>query len=278
MTASDVVAEGAATPSDGSYFPTARGLQSLEYLLMVARAHLLVRSRVVKTSWECKFSRIVGMSCRKNATIEDSRLPGGTVLGKVVGYEMAGVGDSGEFLGKITINSAIGYGGALVTAVGTPDYVAIGYVQPGYQHYSGMLVAATTNDMSFAPLAYVDVGIQLPISADQILVRHEWHDAGQAAAAQAAFTASMQASRQLGSFVETGNIEGMSGPSPELIAYAAARANLTAGINQAIRDTPAWLEIELKPVQNISTNVEYDAETSPLVIPMQIDLSAASTP
>jgi hypothetical protein len=276
MQASDVVAEGAATPSDGVYFPTVRGLQSLQYLLMVARAHLLVRSRVVKVSWNCRFSRVVGMSCRKNASIEDSRLPGGAVLGKVVAYEMTGIGDSGEFLGNVTINSAIGHGNSIVLADGTPDYVNVGYLQPGYQHYSGTLVAATTNDMSFAPLAYVDAGIQLPISKDQILVRHEWNDAGQAAAAQAAMTSAIQSTRQLGLF--TGENESLSGPSPELIAYAAAQANMFSGVDQAIRDTPAWLEIELKPVQNISTDVEYDATVSPLVIPMQINLSAASTP
>lgn len=279
MQASDVVAEGVLTASDGVYFSTARGLQSLEYLLMVARAHLLMRSRAVKTSWECPFSRVVNMSCRKNASIEDSRLPGGAVLGKVVAYEMTGSGDDGKFLGKVSIGSAVGYGNPLVTAAGAPDYVADGYVQLGYQHYSGTLLAAVTNDMAFSPLAYEAAGIQLPVSKDQILVRHEWNDAGQAAAAQDAMTTAIQASRQLGPFVgDTHFGAGLSGPSPELLAYAAAQANMFSGVDQAIRDTPAWLEIELAPVQNISTSVEYDADVSPLVIPMQVDLSAASTP
>ena len=70
----------------------------------------------------------------------------------------------------------------------------------------------------------------------------------------------------------------MTGPSPELLAYIAAQANITASVDQAIHDTPAWLEIELAPVQGISTSVDYDATVSPLVIPMQVDLSAASTP
>ena len=277
VTASDVVAEGVATASDGVYFPTARGLQSLEYLMMVARAHLLIRSRAVKVAWECRFPRVVGMSCRKNATIEDSRLPGGVVLGKVTGYEMTGSGDDGKFGGKVTIGSAIGYGNPLVTATGTPDYVDAGYVDPGYQHYSGTLLAAVTNDMAFAPLAYEAAGLQLPISKDQILVRHEWNDAGQAAAAQTAVTSAVQAVRQLGPYVGTFGV-GETGPSADLIAFAVARSRAFAGVDQAIRDTPAWLEVELAPVQNISTSVEYDAATSPLVIPMQINLSAASTP
>jgi hypothetical protein len=277
MQASDVVAEGVLTASDGVYFPTARGLKSLEYLMMVARAHLLMRSRAVKVSWECPFPRVVGMSCRKNASIEDSRLPGGVVLGKVVGYEMTGSGDDGKFLGKVTIGSAVGHGNSVVTAAGTPDYVDDGYVQPGYQHYSGTLLAAVTNDMAFSPLAYEAAGIQLPISKDQILVRHEWNDAGQTAAAQTATTAAVQSLRQLGPYVGDPKVDAR-GPSAALLAYVAARAGAFASIDQAIRDTPEWLEIELAPVQNISTSVEYDANVSPLVIPMQIDLSAASTP
>jgi hypothetical protein len=276
---SDVVAEGVLTASDGVYFPTARGLQSLEYLMMVARAHLLMRSRAVRVAWECPFSRVVGMSCRKNASIEDSRLPGGTALGKVVGYEMTGSGDGGNFIGKVTIGSAVGHGNPLVTAAGTPDYVNDGYVQPGYQHYSGTLLAAVTNDMAFTPLAYEATGLQLPISKDQILVRHEWNDAGQAAAAQTAAIAATHSMRQLGPYVGSTTFgAGAQGPPADLLAYVAAKANASASIDQAIRDTPAWLEIELAPVQNISTSVEYDANVSPLVIPMQIDLSAASTP
>lgn len=200
------------------------------------------------------------------------------MLGKIVAYTMSGSGDDGKFIGNVSISSAIGYGGAVVTAAGTPDYCDVGYVDPGYQHYSGTLLAAVTNDMAFSPLAYEAVGIQLPISKDQILIRHEWNDAGQAAAAQAAAITSIQAVRQLGSFVEAAPTGDISGPSPELLQYIAARVNASAAVDQAIRDTPAWIEIELAPVQGISTDVEYDATVSSLVIPMQVDLAAASTP
>ena len=69
---------------------------------MVCRAHLLAGARVVEVEWECPFAKIVasGMSCRRNAIIDDPRLPGGVVLGKVVSYEMTGDGDDGEFLGR----------------------------------------------------------------------------------------------------------------------------------------------------------------------------------
>lgn len=276
MTAADVVAEGAASPSDGVYFPTARGLQSLEYLLMIARAHLLVRSRVVKVSWDCRMSRLVSMSCRKNALIEDARLPGGSVLGKVVAYQMAGSGDSGEFLGNVAIHSAVGYGGSITVADGAPDYCDADYVGNDYQHFTGRLIAATTTDLTFTPLPYVVSGIQLPISNDQVVVRYEWHDAGQAAAAQQAIASGLYATRQSERFVEES--ASMSGPSQGLIEYAAQLAAAQSSVTQAIQDTPAWLEIELKPVQKISTDVEYDADAGALIIPQQINLYAGSTP
>ena len=37
-----------------SYFPTERGLRSLEYLIALARAHLLMRSRAVEIEFDCR--------------------------------------------------------------------------------------------------------------------------------------------------------------------------------------------------------------------------------
>src|SRR5262249_10861028 len=54
-----------------SYISTARGLQSLEYLICLARAHLLLRSRAVEVTFECAFERAVELSCRKNARVFD---------------------------------------------------------------------------------------------------------------------------------------------------------------------------------------------------------------
>ena len=57
-----------------SYFPTARGLKSIEYLLCLARAHLILRSRAVEVTFECSFERAIDLSCRKNARVFDGRL------------------------------------------------------------------------------------------------------------------------------------------------------------------------------------------------------------
>lgn len=275
MNSSDLVAAGAASSGDGLYFPTQRGLQSLEYILMVARAHLLTKSRVISTSWSSTFDKVVGLSCRKNATIEDARLPGGIVLGKIVLYELTGNGDTGEFIGNVTINSSVGYGNSIVLADGTPDYVNDGYVDRGYQHYTGMFVATTTQDMTFSPMAHVSEGIQLPISNDQVLLRHEYHDTGVAGAMQDLVNSAAPALRSM-SFPQIESA--VTAPPQELLSYADNMSGLQQTMNQTILDHPTWVEIELAPIQNISTTVEYDADVAPLMIPMQIDLASPSTP
>lgn len=274
MNGSDVVAANAVKPTAGVYFPTARGLKSLEYILMVARANLLTGSRVVATSWTSFFSKVVGLSCRKNATIEDTRLPGGIVLGKVVLYELTGNGDSGEFLGNVTIHSAVGFGNSIVLADGTPDYVDVGYVDPGYQHYTGQFVSATTQDLTFTPLYHVNVGIQLPISSDQILVRHEYHDAGQVQAVQQVTAASQ--TKYFNPPIISGGAP--TSPPPDAIAYSNTQFATQQAVLRAVNDHPTWIEIELAPIQKISTDVEYDAIVAPLIVPKQIDLSAPSSP
>jgi hypothetical protein len=271
MNSRDAVEAGAATPSDGVYFPTARGQQSVEYLLMVARAHLLAGSRVVAVGWECPFSKILGLSCRMNATIEDPRIPGGVALGKIVTYGMTGNGDSGQFLGNVTIHCAVGNGSSIVLANGTPDYVDEGYVDPGYQHYSGRLVAATTNDMAFEPLGYEAVGIQLPITADQVLVRHEFFDAGSASNELLSSGAQHLMTLNVGPIGDV-----ITSPPADAVAASNYNYQFNSAVNKGMK--PSWLELEFKPIQQISTNVDYDARVSPLVVPMQINLAASSTP
>ena len=105
-----------------SYIVTDRGRQSLEYLIALARANLLMRSRAVTISFSVPFALAVGMSCRKNALIRDPRLPGGQAVGKVTSYRLSANGDTGELAASITICCAVGYGGAVEDAPGEPTY------------------------------------------------------------------------------------------------------------------------------------------------------------
>jgi hypothetical protein len=138
-----------------SYFPTERGLRSLEYLIALARAHLLLRSRAVEVDFECRFERAVELSCRRNARVFDRRLPGGQALGKIIAYSFGVDGDRGAMIGSVTIGCAVGYGGAIEPVDGDPSYVDDDYVENDYQAHDGHVVV----------LGAGDVGYSVPIDA-----------------------------------------------------------------------------------------------------------------
>jgi hypothetical protein len=302
----DLVEVGMATVHTSAYLATPRGQQSIEYLLHIARAHLLAKSRVVAVEWECSFPTMAqaNLSCRKNATIEDQRLPGATVLGKIVSYGMSGVGDTGEFIGKVTINSAVGnYEDALraagaITATGTPDYVDEGYVDPGYQHYSGALIAAMTNDMSYEPIPFVAAGLQFPLTLDQVLLRHEYHDTGTpegraiindllqtGAAALRNFDfnppppdPTLPSPTPLTTLPATPTTPaplGMIKALPSTIqTYIYKSAELDKLLAQALDDNRPWVEMEIAPLRDLFLRINHTVNTQPLQVPKQIDLAA----
>jgi hypothetical protein len=142
-------------PLRRSYFPTDRGLQSLEYLISLARARLLLGARVVQVTFACTFERAIDLSLRKNALIDDRRLPGGQALGKIIAYNFAADGQSGSLIGSVTIGCAIGRGETVAAVDGDPGYVEVGYVDTGYQYYSNQIVI----------LGGGDVGYTVPIDA-----------------------------------------------------------------------------------------------------------------
>src|SRR4051812_18406017 len=115
-----------------SYFPSDRGMQSLQYVVQLARAQIVARARAVKIKWKCTFGRAANLSLRRNGLLHDRRIPGGQAVGKIVGYALSLTG--GEASGEVTIACCIGYGGAIAAAPGAPCYVVQGYVD-GYQHY-----------------------------------------------------------------------------------------------------------------------------------------------
>ena len=284
LNARDLVEAGVVSTHDGTYFPTERGQQSIEYLLMVARAHLLAGSRVVAVEWECRMANIVGLSCRMNAVLYDDRLPGGVAVGKVVAYEMTCSGDDGEMLGKVTINSSVGNGTPLlrearspsvgaqsIVVLGTPSYVAEGYVAPGYQYYVGQMVSTTTGDVTFSPVEFQANGLQLPITEDQILVRHEYHDGLEQPGVMEALEL---VANQLASFEFPPIGTQITGPTQSMMDYS----NLVMSANQMIANiyaaNPSWVEMEFKPTTGLYVSSQYTTDVSQLTLPKQIDLSA----
>lgn len=124
-------------PRSRSYITQSRGLQSLEYCIAVARANLVIRSRVVEISFRCKFERVLDVTLRKNAQIVDPRLPGGTATGKIISYSISLNGDDGQLNCSVTIGCAVGYGGTISETAGEAHYVDQDYVDDDYQEFAG---------------------------------------------------------------------------------------------------------------------------------------------
>jgi hypothetical protein len=160
-TADNVTARG--------FFHTARGIEAAEYVMSKCRARLRFRSRAVTVGWECRFDDAVALSCRKNATLFDPRLPGGAATGKVISYALSASGD-GKLRGKVEIGCAIGFGDSIVEITGTPEYAAAGYAQVGYQVYDGAMHAHGSGDLTFSRPVFkgFDDGLNFPLRWDDV--------------------------------------------------------------------------------------------------------------
>lgn len=122
-----------------SYVTLPRGLQSLEYLILCARAALRSNSRVVNIAFETtNLTKWLSLTLRKNATIADSRLPGGTATGKVTGYTLSLDGDTGKLNKVVRIGCAVGTGGTLEPELGEPVWAEADYTDNVYQEYQGV--------------------------------------------------------------------------------------------------------------------------------------------
>ena len=251
-----------------SYFPTDRGLWSIEYLISIARAHLLLRSRAVQVQFDCRFSRALALSCRKNAQIFDPRLPGGQAVGKIIGYQLKADGDSGELIGSVTIGCAVGRGNAIEALDGTPSYVAVGYVELGYQHYDGSVIVLPAGDIGYSipKDAADDDGLVFPLDKGQVVLREQIHGSlGQQADVIAnAIPAQIAMTNQ---------------QTPQSYDDLAAQTSLALqGINAQLKNVPIWYELQLKPVVNGPFEVQYAIDLTSLVVPKMIDLEAPSSP
>jgi len=130
-----------------AYFPTDRGKRSLEYLIALARAQLLSRARAANVSFSIPWRMGLGLSLRKSATITDPRLPGGTVSGKIIGYELSASG-TGEFIAHVSLGCTVGKGNTVSTVTGSPVYVVAGY-SDDWQLYSGATYAPIAGEVTY---------------------------------------------------------------------------------------------------------------------------------
>lgn len=275
MHSRDLAEVGAVTSKDGTFFPTGRGNYGVEYLLMICRAHLLAGARVVSVDWESPFSKVINLTTRMNASIEDPRLPGSLVSGKIVSVKMTGDGDSGTMLGSITINCAVGNGGSTVADEGVPVYVDEDYVNPGYQFYAGSQTVAITDDVTFDNLPFIPTGLQFPLTLDQILVRHEYID-GSITASSSRSELLASGARTLREFrMDPIGVPLKGGPPAQALAYSALDIALNEALDQSAINNPSWVEMEFNPVQGLFTKVHFNPNVGALKVPKQIDLAAS---
>lgn len=248
-------------PSARRYITTDRGTQSLEYLILVARARLLSAARCVDVSFTIPWDLAIaeGVDCTKNIVLSDPSLPGGTVAGKVKSYSLTANGDSGTFLCEVTIGCTIGLGGTVTAVEGTPSYVNVGYVDSGYQVAEGAYAMPVAGEVAYEVIAGAqpnDDGIDFDrMTPGRVLAQAVQID-NQAPAQYAAMAATKPVYHPLtGATINTA-------PEEPSQLYAIVNA------------IPTTLSFALKPLNSGPFNDTYDVTTTYLSVPKTIDLEA----
>jgi len=236
------------------FFPSSRGKYSLLYGINRARAKIRMRSRAVDVSWDCAFDMVLGMSCRKNATVYDPRLPGGVATGKVTSYGMTAKG--GKMRGHVTIGCAVGY-----NSFGNPS-PDISYTPPVFVPFDDGLnfpLSALPSDGGVftssigSQIAALETGIQYELQAMKVQNPPV-----------------PQQQTQTGTGGETLTVTGITPPQ----AWTASED--AAYLPAIMESNPIGWTMEIQPVTNRTFAGAYNVAVSPLELPMGIDLTAAS--
>jgi hypothetical protein len=163
-------------PGLSAFFPTDRGQQALQYPMLVARANLAQSARAAKINFDCTFEAALGLSCRMNALLQDPRLPGGQVIGKITEYHLKADGDKGQLIGNVQIESTIGNDTEIAAQEGFPSY-ADGVVE-GYQYYVGATTLLPYGDaeIQIPTTDLVENQMSLPLSFDDAVMVFQIHE------------------------------------------------------------------------------------------------------
>ncbi len=241
-----------------SYFNTARGQQSVEYLLLRARALLLAGARIVEVSFGIPFDRAINLTCRKNVLLYWEKLPGGYAGGKVTAYSISA--GEGKLQGHVTIAATVGRGIVTYTAVaGDGELVVPGpdALDPGIQQMIGQVIPAGSGDVAFSPglMTQDNSGNAVPLTRDDILL----------------------SSQVVGSAVEQ---ENEIRAALQLAAWAArdpaqkqnASTFASQFVTQAIAQHPVYLQLELASSGDLKLADNYLPTLQPLTVPQTINL------
>lgn len=255
-----------------SYYLQPRGDQTIQHLLLRARAKGLATARCLTVSADIPWARARELSCRKNATIPDGRIPGGTATGKIVAYQLRLNPQTGEQMGNVTIACVPGFGATLVAVGGTPEYVDEGVLDPGIQFYTGStILVGGTSDLAYSPPTQIpgDDGLTSPITRGQIVMAESTTgltQAQQETALRAAFAveiaiAKLQATPAMNAQTSIENQQKI---------ILASKKNIAATLKTCV---PTY-HLELRDLSDgIST--DFTIDTAPLEAPQQVNLESS---
>ena len=231
------------------FLHTPRGLQAVEYLIHVARANLIGRSRAVKISFSTDFETGLQYSLTKSGTVHDDRLPGGTATGKVTQITHSLNGDSGEAIATITIACAVGYGGSLSGSAGTPNWIDEGYIDQEYQEYVNEVSLVETSDVTW----YIPPFTAFDDDVDFIK------------------------GLTPGNCILALSVENLP-EAQEAAIMAASAAELTdqAAISSVLQEIPTRVHLQLVPMEGGPFTQVVTIAVSDLITPQQINLEATS--
>jgi hypothetical protein len=128
-----------------SYFNTDRGRRTLKWLMMLTRTKVMFSARCVQVSFRVPFETALNFSCRKKIILQDDRLPGGEVIGKIVGYVLSMT--DGALQASATIACSVGNGGSASYDPGNNDHHDD--YSDDYQFTSGAVLDPGTGDISY---------------------------------------------------------------------------------------------------------------------------------
>lgn len=262
----------------GNYFSTARGLQSIEYLLMRARAQLLAGARIATLSWSCSFDRALGLTCRKSASLTDRRLPGGIASGKIIEYTIFADGSTGKMGGTVTAGCTVGHDGTVSAVAGEPDIWEEDFIESGFQQYSGVTSTIGT-DLGYTPPNPENNNL-LPYSKDDVVLKQELHGSAEEQLEIIRANAASWFKSGGPDFAKTGQPY-INAVNQDLIIASknTLAAQEAAQKAQDELDTHAvWLELDLKSVDQLALDNELVVPVTQLKVPKTIDFEAVSSP
>jgi len=232
------------------YVHSPRGMLSMEYLILVARAHLIARSRAVNTTFRMGYRQALRLqSLRKSGLLHDHRLPGGQALGKITSYSFSIDGSSGAARADITIASCIGYGGSYAGEAGTPTWVDEGWVDEGWQEYENTITVLDTADVQWTipKFASFDDGLD--------------------------FLTGLNANNAVLNVTVTNP-----NTVQEAALWAASEGPNTdqSKVSSVLQNIPTQVSVTMVPMEGGPFQQEVVLSVSDLVVPKQIDLEAPS--